>query len=196
MRSTELSAVTEPRTRANRLARPGFVPDHHVGENDLPETCPRCGWPCDMLIVPFYESPWAAHGGICGQCCVEAANHFDKTGWPGAPLSDPGQNAPAPVRSDAHDTEKAAAWSVYPKTGTVREAVLKQIAAAGDQGCTQQEMEEALAGQAAPSSVRTRCSELVAGGWVCDSGRTRPTAAGLDSIVWTLTPEGKSRFPT
>lgn len=44
--------------------------------------CPRCGWRCKHLVIPHYASPWREHGGLCGECCIEAAKHFDANGWP------------------------------------------------------------------------------------------------------------------
>ena len=110
-----------------------------------------------------------------------------------ADLSDPDADTPGPVRASALATERAAALAVMPKTGTIRREVLELISATED-GLTHPELEEKLAGRAAPSSVRTRCSELVAGGWAADSGRTRPTAAGLDATVWILTMKGRAEL--
>ena len=39
---------------------------------------------------------------------------------------------------------------------------------------------------ASPSGVRSRCAELVAAGWVVDSGERRRTSAGSPSIVWRV----------
>ncbi|HUW00793.1 MAG TPA: hypothetical protein VMW08_00440 [Acidimicrobiales bacterium] len=110
------------------------------------------------------------------------------------PLTDPGANTPGPVRGGALATERAAALAVMPNTGTVRLEVLERIAAAGDDGRTHPELEEVLKGRAAPSSVRTRCSELVTGGWVRETAETRPTAAGLDATVWKLTEKGRAEL--
>lgn len=110
-----------------------------------------------------------------------------------ADLSDPERATPGPVRAGALATERAAALAVMPKTGTIRQEVLALIAIAED-GMTHPELEEKLAGRAAPSSVRTRCSELVTGGWVADSGNTRLTRAGLDATVWILTMRGRAEL--
>lgn len=104
------------------------------------------------------------------------------------PLPDPAEMLRGKIREGAHDTEVDAALAVMPKTGTQRRAVLDLIASSHT-GLAHFEMEERLEGAASPSSVRTRCSELVDGGWVQDSGARRQTPAGLDSIVWVLTPE-------
>lgn len=109
-------------------------------------------------------------------------------------LSNPDVDLPGPVRSGALATERAAALAVAPKTGTIRREVLELIARTEDYGATHPELEAKLEGRAAPSSVRTRCSELVAGGWVLDSGRTRPTAAGLEATVWTITMKGRAEL--
>lgn len=77
-----LSDPVTPRTRENRIKRRGT----HVKEWDLGDlTCPRCGWPATILIKPYYESPWIEHGGFCGYCAQQAAEHFDKKGWPKPP---------------------------------------------------------------------------------------------------------------
>lgn len=52
----------------------------------MPLTCPRCGWPCDYFVTPYYDSPWKRWGGICGECCREAVIVFDRDGWPPDPL--------------------------------------------------------------------------------------------------------------
>jgi hypothetical protein len=68
-----------PRTRETRLRRPPpYDSSWEVG--DL--TCPRCGWPANYLIKPYHESPWIEHGGMCGRCCQQAAEHHDSKKWP------------------------------------------------------------------------------------------------------------------
>ena len=49
-----------------------------VGHGSL--ECPRCGLRCEHLVVPYFASPFA--GGYCGDCCEDAAAHFDRVGWP------------------------------------------------------------------------------------------------------------------
>jgi len=103
-----------------------------------------------------------------------------------AKMSDPTADTEGKVRASASAAERAAALAVMPKTGTVRSEVLVEIARSRH-GLTQPELETLLDGRAAPSSVRTRCNELVTGGWVKDSGRTRHTRSGLEAKVWVLT---------
>lgn len=113
---------------------------------------------------------------------------------PVANLSDPDEDTPGKARTDGQQTSRDAAYAITPKTGTQRRAVLDLVAASGAGGMIHLEMEHALHGKASPSSVRTRCSELVAGGWIMDSGERRPTPSGMSAIVWVMTPEGLSKF--
>lgn len=69
------------RDRDSRLPR-HLVTSPSVGDEAFPLTCPRCGWPCRDLRPVYWASPWNAHGGLCGQCCQEAAARFDEVGWP------------------------------------------------------------------------------------------------------------------
>jgi hypothetical protein len=78
-------APVEPRTRANALRRGKITCTTTVGKNSMPLTCPRCGWPCTHLVIPYYDSPWIQYGGVCCECCQEAAAHFDQVGWPPDP---------------------------------------------------------------------------------------------------------------
>lgn len=105
----------------------------------------------------------------------------------GVVLSDPSADAVGKFRADAPSTSRNAAVDVFPRSGTQRKAVLDHISASG--GATDEEIQEAL--DIGANSERPRRVELVEGGWVEDSGRTRETVAGLDSIVWTLTDRGR-----
>ena len=83
--------MTQPRTRDNRLQRDAQVIDEaHVGDDSMPETCPRCGWPCTHTVVAYWDSPWNEHGGICSQCIREAVANFERNGWPPEPAQDTG----------------------------------------------------------------------------------------------------------
>jgi hypothetical protein len=70
-----------PRTRENRLPR-NRLTSPSVGDERYELTCPRCGWPCRDLRPVYWASPWNALGGLCGQCCQDAAAVFDEVGWP------------------------------------------------------------------------------------------------------------------
>ena len=101
-------------------------------------------------------------------------------------LSDPAVDAEGMIGSGHPGTSKDAAVDVMPRTGTQRMAVLDSIGHS-DNGLTDEEAMDELGLH--PSSVRPRRKELVDGGWVKDSGRTRPTSTGNDAIVWVLTPK-------
>jgi len=107
------------------------------------------------------------------------------------PLSDPDQNTPGKMHSDPQATEKAAAYKVYPRTGSQRRLILDAIAQS-EGGLIDEEI-GALPG-VADTAHRTRRNELVMGGWVEDSGKVRFTASGTESIVWVLTDEGRARL--
>lgn len=109
----------------------------------------------------------------------------------GPRLSDPS----APTADPAHhgrQTEAVAAWQNLPRSGSQRLRVLEAIARAGDEGRTDAELEDRL-GMLRPSPGNRR-GELVAGGWVRDSGRRRPTRTGSPAVVWVLTEAGRARL--
>lgn len=66
--------VQRRRTRG-RLARQKRSPTHGL-------VCPRCGWYDRNLVVPYHPSKFDAYGGICSECCFEAAKRYDRDGWP------------------------------------------------------------------------------------------------------------------
>jgi len=68
------------------------------------------------------------------------------------------------------------------------------IYGAGPAGCADQELEHQLNLPRPTPGNRRR--ELVAGGWVRDSGRRRDTTAGNPAVVWVLTPDGEHRLDT
>ena len=94
--------------------------------------------------------------------------------------------------SDAPETERAAAISVYPRTGTARRAVLDAIAAAGDRGMTDEEV--ALKCRLRLYTAAPRRNELVRDGWARDSDERRPTTTGTPAVVWVLTDEGRRQY--
>jgi hypothetical protein len=48
-----------------------------------------------------------------------------------------------------------------------------------------------LVPNASPSGIRSRRAELVARGWVCDSGEREKTPSGRSSIIWAITKDGR-----
>lgn len=90
-------------------------------------------------------------------------------------------NAPGLARHDHPATSREAAWRVTPRTGTQRRRVLDAIA---NRPSTDEELQQGL--RMSGNTERPRRVELVAGGWICDSGLRRRTADGGEAIVWTL----------
>lgn len=108
-------------------------------------------------------------------------------------LADPAANSLGRLHKAPTDTELGAAVMSFPRTGSQRLKVLEAIAAS-PAGMLDEEI--ATVPGIADTAHRTRRSELVQGGWVEDSGRTRRTASGADSIVWVLTEQGRQKWST
>lgn len=96
----------------------------------------------------------------------------------------PDKNKPGQFHAKASETERAAAFAVMPRTGTQRMKVLRAVLNSPD-GLTDQEISERL--QMRTQSETPRRYELMWGGWVRDSGRTRATGNGGEGIVWVPT---------
>ena len=111
------------------------------------------------------------------------------------PLSDPDVNTPGRFHQLAPgpETERKAAFTVMPRTGTQRRMVLDAIAAAADRGMTDFEVSVALGNVTHRWVLATRRGELEAGGWVENSGRVRKTDTGSDAVVWVLTEAGRAQ---
>lgn len=99
----------------------------------------------------------------------------------------PGQRARAARRTSA-----AAAAAVEPRTGTQRWKVLAAVAQVARDprsgGLTDVELANWTG--LPPNSLRPRRKELVDGGWLEDSGKTR-SHHGRDHIVWVLGDKGR-----
>lgn len=93
---------------------------------------------------------------------------------------------------DAAETQRLAALLAYPSTGTWRRRVLNAIAFAGEQGRTDEELQNQL--NLNPSTQRPRRVELVEGGWVEDSERRRRTKSGRDAVVWIATEAARKNW--
>lgn len=91
------------------------------------------------------------------------------------------------VSTDPKATSARAARDIAPKAGSQRARILSALAEHG--GLTDLE----IAGQLGllDNSVRPRRTELVSGGYVVDSGRTR-THRGREWVVWEATEEGRA----
>lgn len=92
------------------------------------------------------------------------------------------------VQNGAQATSVAAAERVKPKSGTQRWRVLRVVVDAGEEGVTDEEVQDRIG--LPLNTVRPRRLELVEGGYVIDSGDTRPTAGGSQAIVWLATLDG------
>ena len=109
------------------------------------------------------------------------------------PLGDPGLDSigafHAPDKG-APDTERLAAISEYPNTGTARLAVLEAIAAAGADGLT--DAEGSIATGLYLYTYAPRRVELRDADWVEDSGTRRLVLhSRKPAAVWTLTERGR-----
>jgi hypothetical protein len=92
------------------------------------------------------------------------------------------------ARLGARAASRSAALLAEPHTGTNRRAVLDAVAAVARDvrtvGLTDVEIQRATG--LSPNSARPRRVELVNGGWLADSGRTREHY-GREHTVWVLT---------
>ena len=82
----------------------------------------------------------------------------------------------------AHPTSANAAIKAYPKSGSKRQKIYNAIKLFG--GLTDEEIERTL--EVAGNTVRPARVSLVRDQLVMDSGQTRKTVAGNDSIVWIV----------
>lgn len=109
-------------------------------------------------------------------------------GGRGVSSADPGAAGAGKVRRGARETSASAAVLAEPRTGTNRRAVLDAVAAVSRDprtvGLTDVEIQRATGIN--PNSARPRRVELVDGGWLADSGRTREHF-GREHTVWVLT---------
>lgn len=92
---------------------------------------------------------------------------------------------PAQMHSD---TSRDAAEAIRPEAANLRAKVYAAICNAGRDGLTDEEGIERTG--LPPSTYRPRRVELVTGGMVVDSGRTRKTASGRKAGVWVATGGG------
>jgi hypothetical protein len=103
------------------------------------------------------------------------------------------ENRQGAVRRDAGVTSRKAASAVAPRTGTQRHRVLEHVAWAtnfdGLNGTTRDELSSALA--MTMNSVLPRTKELLDGGWVEETDRTRKTRNGHDAAVLVVTDKGR-----
>jgi hypothetical protein len=98
------------------------------------------------------------------------------------------ENRPGPSHAHGPVTERIAKMRNYPRSGSQRWRVLEALAAAGERGRTDYELEVEL--ELLRPSPGNRRAELVEDGLVLNAGETRPTSTGAPAIVWRLTDFG------
>jgi hypothetical protein len=91
---------------------------------------------------------------------------------------------PDPPAQSHSATSMAAARDIRPSAAAMREQVYAALAAAGDAGMTDEQIQDAL--NMGGSTQRPRRGELQKAGRVRDSGRTRPTRSGKPAVVWVI----------
>ena len=138
-----------------------------------------------LMLVAWRLSEWITWRGKYGLGNdLEADTGERRLAWQPAGLL---EQMPAAVEADmksvrGSETSKSAAASVETASGTQRMRVMAYILAMGGEGATDHEMQAALSMN--PSTQRPRRIELVEAGNVKDSGRSRPSPSGRQSIVW------------
>lgn len=146
----------------------------------------------DDAAATFYEARGFARGVAAAREHVErqAVPQVEKLFDPSLP--DPGR-CHVSVARYAPSTAKEAARMAYPRSGTQRMRVLDLVAHRGQAGATDEEMQVRLG--LGHNSQTPRRRELVLGGWIEDSGRTRPTGStGAQATVWVLTEAGRHEW--
>jgi hypothetical protein len=104
----------------------------------------------------------------------------------GRPVDDPTENRPGLARADGNDTMRDAAKRVEPRSGSQRARVLELAMIRGELGVTDDEIEQVL--DLAHQTASARRNELVADGYLTDSGIRRKTRRYADAAVWVATP--------
>jgi hypothetical protein len=97
----------------------------------------------------------------------------------------------AQARRGNPDTSHEAAEEVTPRIRQLQADVLKFAAKCGYRGFTDIDLNDYF--DSGSSTYRTRRSELVALGFVADTGRRVGSGKGRRHAVWRITPEGQAR---
>lgn len=116
-------------------------------------------------------------------------------GSPGS-LPPPDADSPGAVRRDARRTSQEAALAILPKTGGQRARLLAElwnVARFNPQQPGLTDVELARLTGMRDNSVRPRRVELVRGGWVEDTGKTKPHHGG-EHTVWALTEKARTEL--
>lgn len=141
--------------------------------------------------------------GWCRQRAKEALRNladmpqlFDPGDPNPAELSDPSACTEGVTAASAGDTSKAAALAVFPRSGTQRLALLRLVVENEKNDYAARATDDWLARTSGLSlnTVRPRRGELVAGGWLTDSGATDTTSTGHQAVVWCLTDRAVDHF--
>lgn len=101
------------------------------------------------------------------------------------------QNVMGPFQAHSK-TSRQAAIDNYPRQGSQREKVLRYVVGCGDSGATREEIAADMA--MTESSVRPRIVELLDGGYVKASGRTRKTARKNAAEILVATDHGRDEY--
>lgn len=154
------------RTPARTKIKPTLKPDNQ-GKRTF--TCVRCkkSFSTTQTHVRQWtiDKWWAMVANLCANCRVEQQ----------------GEPAQGAYHSQGGDTEREAAASMRPFTGTMRKEVIRLLADAPN-GLTDDEGGALMKGDRL--TFGRRRNELVRAGLVRDSGQRRLTPAGRKAIVW------------
>jgi hypothetical protein len=95
-------------------------------------------------------------------------------------------------RSTDPDTSRKGAIDVYPRAGSYRYKALIEIAKAGDQGLTYDQIER----KTGIKSVWKRLSELRDGDWIYEAGERLVQATGSMATIWKITARAERHIET
>ena len=110
---------------------------------------------------------------------------------PFAPVHQTAPRTPSPARTTDPATSHAASESVDVFRARALHREIVDILRGEFDGLTDEQIRGRLAsGSHSYSGPQTRRNELVAAGWVTDSGRKRKMSSGRQAVVWVLTSAG------
>lgn len=98
---------------------------------------------------------------------------------------DPAANSLGAFSGNAPDTSRKAALDNYPRSGTQRSTVLAKVMATGLRGLTRDAI--CVVTDMPPNVATPRVKELVEGGWLEETDRTRKTRSGSEATVLIAT---------